>query len=66
MEMLLIQPEDKKQQVFLYNLMDRLNLKWKKISEESIEDAALLKLMLEADPNDTVQEEEIMKTLAEV
>lgn len=63
---MLIEPVNESQQLFLHELMKKNNIKWKTINEENVEDAALLKLMLQSNLNDKVSEEEILEILKEV
>jgi hypothetical protein len=63
MESIIIKPKSRKEHLFLLDLFDRMNIETMFFTKEDKEDLGLLKLMKEADRNDTVSEAEIMKML---
>ncbi len=63
MNSFVITPRNKKEYKFLFDLMNKLNLKSSELSKETVENAGLLLLMNQADRNKTVRRETIMKKL---
>jgi hypothetical protein len=63
MSTLAITPKTKKEEAFLIKLFKKMNIKATLLSDEEAEDAGLLLLMKEADTNDIVSEEEILRIL---
>jgi len=47
----------------IQRLLERINARFRVLSEDEKEDIGLLSLMAEGDPNDTVPEEEVMRIL---
>jgi hypothetical protein len=63
MESLIVTPAREEDLGLIKRLLERFNARFRVLSEEEKEDIGLLALMAEADPNDTVSEEEVMKIL---
>lgn len=63
MDSLLITPAREEDLSLIQGLLQRINARFRVLSEEEKEDIGMLSLMAEGDPNDTVPEEEVMKIL---
>ena len=63
MKSLLITPKDSKELKFISELLQKMDISTKVLSEEEKEDAGLLALMQEADKNKTVSVQEIKRKL---
>ncbi|HET6400048.1 MAG TPA: hypothetical protein VNG29_02195 [Candidatus Paceibacterota bacterium] len=63
MESLLITPAREEDMSLIQRLLERINARFRVLSEDEKEDIGLLSLMAEGDPNDTVPEEEVMRIL---
>ncbi|MES2809695.1 MAG: hypothetical protein V4619_13780 [Bacteroidota bacterium] len=64
MESIVINPKTKDEAKFIADLLERMNISSKVISDEEKEDMGLLLMMKEADLNDRVSRDEVMKKLA--
>jgi hypothetical protein len=63
MESIVINPKSKDEAKFITDLLQRMNISSKVITEGEKEDIGLLMMMKEADRNDKVSREEVMKKL---
>ena len=63
MEALIIKSEDRKELKLLKELVRKMGLRSKSLSEEELEDLGLLMLMKQADRSKTVPRETVMKKL---
>jgi hypothetical protein len=63
MESIVINPKSKDEAKFIADLLQRMNISSKIITEEEKEDMGLLTMMKEADRNEKVSREEVMKKL---
>jgi len=63
MESIVINPKSKDEAKFIADLLQRMNISSKIITEEEKEDIGLLMMMKEADRNEKVSREEVMKKL---
>ncbi len=63
MKSLVITPKDAKELNFVSELLQKMGISLKILSEEEKEDAGLLIMMQEADKNDTVSRQEIVSKL---
>ena len=63
MKSLVITPKDIKELNFVSELLQKMGISSKVLSEEEKEDAGLLVMMQEADKNDTVSRQEIISKL---
>lgn len=63
MESHVITPENAAEQQQLAQFLSQSQIRAKVLTDEEKEDFAMLRLMAEGDPNDTVPEEEVMKIL---
>ncbi len=63
MKSLVITPKDTKELNLVSELLQKMGISSKVLSEEEKEDAGLLLMMQEADKNDTVSREEIVNKL---
>ncbi len=63
MESLLITPAREEDMGLIQRLLERINARFRVLSEDEKEDIGLLALIAEGDPKDTVPEEEVMKIL---
>jgi hypothetical protein len=63
MQSLLITPAREEDIGLIERLLERINARFRVLSEDEKEDIGMLTLMSEGDPNDTVPEEEVMKIL---
>ena len=63
MKSIVITPKDTKELNFVSELLQKMGISSKVLSEEEKEDAGLLLMMQESDKNDTVSREEIISKL---
>ena len=63
MKSLVITPKDTKELNFISELLQKMGISSKVLSEEEKEDAGLLLMMQESDKNDTVSRQEIVSKL---
>ena len=63
MRTLLVTPSKEEDFMLIEALLDRINARFRVLSEEDKEDFGLLALMNEGDPNDLIQEDVIMEAL---
>ncbi len=63
MQSLLITPAREEDIGLIERLLERINARFRVLSEDEKEDIGMLAMMAEGDPNDTVPEEEVMKIL---
>ena len=63
MESIVISPKTNDEAKLIKDLLDKMNISSKVITEEEKEDFGLLIMMKEADRNETVPHDEIMKKL---
>ena len=63
MESIIINPKTKKEVKLVRTLLEKMNISSDIISEEEKEDLGLIAMMKEADRNETVSREEIIKKL---
>jgi len=63
MESIVINPKTKDEARFITDLLQRMNISSKIITEEEKEDIGLLMIMKEADRSEKVSREEVMKKL---
>ncbi|MES2428538.1 MAG: hypothetical protein V4560_16270 [Bacteroidota bacterium] len=64
MESIVINPKTKDDFKLITDLLERMNISSKVITDEEKEDIGLLMMMKEVDRNDKVTREEVMKKLA--
>ncbi|MGF7077930.1 hypothetical protein [Mucilaginibacter sp. UYCu711] len=64
MESIVINPKTKDEAKLITDLLEKMNISSKVISDEEKEDMGLLMMMKEADMTDRVSREEVMKKLA--
>lgn len=64
MKSLVITPKDTKELNFVSELLQKMGISSKVLSEEEKEDAGLLLMMQESDKNDTVSRQEIVSKLS--
>lgn len=63
MESIVINPKSKDEAKFITDLLQRMNISSKVITEDEKEDFGLLMMMKEVDRNEKVSREEVMKKL---
>ncbi len=63
MQPLLVTPAREEDIGLIKRLLERINARFRVLSEDEKEDIGMLTMMAEGDPNDTVPEEEVMKIL---
>jgi hypothetical protein len=63
MENIIISPKTKKEAKLIIDLLNKINIPSKVITDEEKEDLGLLMMMKDTDLNDTVPYEEVMKVL---
>ncbi len=64
MESIVINPKTKDEAKLITDLLEKMNISSKVITDEEKEDLGLLMMMKEVDRNDKVTREEVMKKLA--
>jgi len=60
MESIIVNPKTKKEAKLIINLLEKMNISLKVITDEEKEDMGLLMMMQNTDLNDTVSYEEVM------
>jgi len=63
METLIVTVKDKQEMRFVSNMLKKMHINAKRLSEEEREDIGLAKLMKQADRSEKVSRDQVMKTL---